>query len=287
MAGAGGYDVATTELHERALVTILGNAGFWGQHLYLVGGLVPRYLTIGSQSMPHVGSRDVDLAIVLAVDATQAGEYETLKRNLMDLGFRQAPLPEDPEFRWRRDVNGEDAVLEFLCDLEGEAAGRNVRLRSGAGSGFQALNVLGVRLIPEDHRVIEVEAERLDGGRSRIPVRIAGLASFTTLKVRAFVDRHQDKDAYDLVYTYLNAPGGPSGAGQAIAASAVAADGLVVDALATLRDRFSNPGNDAPVAYARFLAPPDDAEAVARLRNEAVEVVRRVLVALDRSTEAP
>ena len=46
-----------------ALVTVIGDAGFWGRSLYLVGGLVPRYL-VGAVAPPtpaHVGSRDVDL----------------------------------------------------------------------------------------------------------------------------------------------------------------------------------------------------------------------------------
>ena len=69
MRRAGDYDPAVTELCERALVTIIGNAGFWGRHLYLVGGLVPRYLAVApfGGGPLHVGSGDVDLAIVLAV----------------------------------------------------------------------------------------------------------------------------------------------------------------------------------------------------------------------------
>ena len=71
MTSAGDYDATVTELCERALVTVIGNAGFWGRRLYLVGGLVPRYLVApGSSAAPaHVGSRDVDLAVVLASSA--------------------------------------------------------------------------------------------------------------------------------------------------------------------------------------------------------------------------
>jgi hypothetical protein len=287
---AADYDERGTELCERAFVTVIGGAGFWGRSLYLVGGLVPRYL-VGAVVPPtpaHVGSRDVDLAVAFAVDGFDATGYETLERNLRDGGFRQAPNEGDPEFRWRRTVEGRDLVLEFLCDTDEVPEGRNFRPRSGAGSRFQAFNVAGVRLLPADHRLVEVEAERLDGGGlSRISIRVAGLATFVTLKIRAFVDRHHDKDAYDLVYTLLDYGDGPGGAGTAIAASPVIGDALVIDALERVRERFAEPGHDGPASYARFLGSGLGEDAVARLRNEAVEAVRIVLAAVERGTGTP
>lgn len=284
---ASDYDELGTELCERALVTVIGGAGFWGRSLYLVGGLAPRYL-VGPASPPtpaHVGSRDVDLAVAFAIDGFDAAGYETLERNLRDGGFTQAPNEGDPEFRWRRKVDGRDLVLEFLCDTDEVPEGRNFKPKSGAGSRFQAFNVTGVRLLPADNRLVEVEAERLDGaGLSRVPVRVAGLAPFVTLKIRAFLDRHHEKDAYDLVYTLLNYPDGPAGAGIAIATSPVVGDSLVVDALVRLRDRFADPANDGPVAYARFLGLGLGPDALARLRNEAVEAVRITLDQVDLST---
>ena len=70
MTELGDYDTNLTHLCERMLVTVIGNAGFWGRRLYLVGGLVPRYLcgSIPDGAPAHVGSRDVDLAVVLLVD---------------------------------------------------------------------------------------------------------------------------------------------------------------------------------------------------------------------------
>ena len=284
MTSAGDYDASVTELCERALVTVIGNAGFWGRHLYLVGGLVPRYLVApGSSAAPaHVGSRDVDLAVVLAVDSAAVGGYETLEKNLRDSGFRQAPGEGDPEFRWRREIDGQSLVLEFLCDTDEVPSGRNFKPRSGSGSRFQAFNVPGVHCVHADHHLVEIEAERLDaGGRSKVTVRVAGLMTFATLKIRAFVDRHHEKDVYDLVYTLLNHPDGPSGAGRAMASSAVANDPFVVGSIAILRERFADARNDAPAAYATFMGLTNDPEVAARLRNEAVETVRLTLEAFD------
>lgn len=289
MRRAGDYDPAITELCERALVTIIGNAGFWGRHLYLVGGLVPRYLAAApfDGGPSHVGSGDVDLAIVLAVTNEGGPVYETLERNLRDAGFRQAPNEGDPDFRWRRDIDGVSVAVEFLGASDEVAPSRSFRPRQGSGSKFQAFNVPGIRCLEADHRLVEIEAERLDsGGRSRVGVRVAGLLPYVALKITAFNDRHYGKDAYDLVFILLNYPGGVEEAGRIMASSAVVDDPFIVGALRLLRDRFADPGNDAPVAYASFLGVTDDPDALARLRNEAVETVRRTMEAFDAARDA-
>ena len=96
MTSAGDYDPTVTDLCERMLVTVIGNAGFWGRRLYLVVGLVPRYLHghAGGGASAHVGSRDVDLAVILMVDDPISKSYETLARNLRSSRWRPAsPAP--------------------------------------------------------------------------------------------------------------------------------------------------------------------------------------------------
>lgn len=134
-----------------------------------------------------------------------------------------------------------------------------------------------------DHKVVQISAERLDGGEAVAEVQVAGLVPFVVLKISAFVDRHHDKDAYDLTWSLLNHPGGPVGAGREMAASPVIADPFAVEALALLRDRFADARNDAPMAYAAFLDVTGDREMAARLRNEAVETVRLTLESFENS----
>ncbi len=282
MTPAGDYQNDITVLCERALVTVIGHAGFWAPNLYLVGGLVPRYLAASNPGAGgHVGSRDVDLAVVLAIDPAAAESYETLYLNLIESGFDQAPLEDDPDFRWRRTVSGHSIVLEFLGESGDVDPGRSFRPKSHAGSKFQAFNVPGVHLLALDHKIVEIEAERLDGGRAKVSVRIAGLTTFVALKVRAYRDRSSAKDAYDLIFVLLNHPAGPSGAGSEMARSAVAKDAFVLESLDLLRERFSHTANDGPFDYAGFLAPPGEPEARARLASEAVETVRITLAAFD------
>ena len=79
------------------------------------------------------------------------------------------------------------------------------------------------------------------------------------------------------MFTLLNYEGGPESAGRESAASPVAQHEQVIVAIGLLEERFREPGRDGPSAYASFLAPPDDEDQNARLRQEAVATVREFL----------
>ena len=99
----------------------------------------------------------------------------------------------------------------------------------------------------------------------------------------AFQDRHENKDAYDLVFCLLHFGDGPEAAGEAAARSPVARDDRVTEALELLGERFADAGQDGPTAYGTFLAEPGDDEDAARLRREAVATVRAFLAAFHAS----
>jgi hypothetical protein len=63
------YDDYITGLCERAQLTLLKCAGPWWERIFLVGGLVPRYLIseLPQFARPHVGTTDVDLVVGVAV----------------------------------------------------------------------------------------------------------------------------------------------------------------------------------------------------------------------------
>ena len=107
------------------------------------------------------------------------------------------------------------------------------------------------------------------------------------LKIFAFQDRHENKDAYDLVFTLLNHVAGPRAAGTAAAASPVARHPQVSQALTLLGERFADIAQDGPGAYAAFLADQGDQEENARLRREAVATARTFLEAFHKKAAAP
>lgn len=273
---ASDYDSVTTTRCERALVTLLGDLGPWRERVFLVGGLAPRYIVgqLPEGAPAHIGTTDVDLVIGLALGDDTPETYRTLETNL-----KRADFSAESSFRWTRLVDGIRVHVEFLCETSEVEAGRIFKPRGESlGSGLGAFNVRGAQLAASDFTEHEVEAERLDnGGQSTVTVRVCGLLPYVVLKILAFQDRHDNKDAYDLVFCVLNFGDGPESAGTHAANSSVVAHSQVADALHLLGERFVDADCDGPASYAAFLALPDDVESAARLRREAVAVVRGFL----------
>jgi hypothetical protein len=275
------YDESTTARCERALLTLLGDVGPWRERIYLAGGLAPKYLVgrLPQGVQAHVGTTDVDLIIGLALAGETSETYRTLQNNLEKAHFEQR----EPSFRWARDVDGVIVMVEFLCETNEVEAGRIFRPKGEyTGSKLGAFNVRGAQLARHDFIEHAIEGERLDGGgRSRVTLRVANVLPYTVLKIFAFQDRHENKDAYDLVFTLLNHEGGPRSSGRAAAVSTVAHHAQVIEALELLEERFRDVAQDGASAYASFLATADDEDEdeKARLRREAAATVRAFLTA--------
>lgn len=275
------YDEVTTARCERALVTLLGDIGPWSERIYLAGGLAPRYIvgSLPEGARPHVGTTDVDLVIGLALGDESPEAYRTLENNLKKAGFKA-----ESSFRWIKDVQGVNVIVEFLCETDQVEPGRIYKPKEeGTGSGLGAFNVRGAQLVTRDYLVRTIEAERLDGGGlSRVDVRVANILSYTVLKILAFQDRHENKDAYDLIYCLLNFGDGPHDAGRVAAESAILDEEQVSESLRLLAERFESVEHDGPHAYGAFLSESGDEDEAARLRQEAVAVVREFLRGLGR-----
>ncbi len=271
------YDERATARCERVLLTLLGDIGPWRERIFLAGGLAPRYLTwrLPEGARRHVGTLDVDLVIGVALGDDTPETYRTLQNNLERAGFKQG----EPSFRWSREVDGVTVLVEFLCETKEVEPGRIFKPRGeSAGANLGAFNVRGANLLKDDFIEVPIEGERLDGGgKSKVMARVANVLPYTVLKVLSFQDRHDDKDAYDLVFTLLNREGEPWKTGAAAASSPIAAKGEVMEAMELLGRRFADEEQDGPCAYAAFLKETDDPDEEARLKREAVATVRAFL----------
>jgi hypothetical protein len=225
-----------------------------------------------------VGTADVDLVLGLALGDDVPETYRTLRNNLEKSGFRQ----QQPSFRWSREVDGGMVLVEFLCETDKVAPGDIFQPKGeSAGAGFAAFNVRGAQLVRDDFVQVEIGGDRLGGGGgSRVSLRMANLMPFVVLKILAFQDRHDNKDAYDLVFTLLNYQGGPRVCGEVASKSAIIDHPLVKEAVGLLSERFADAKHDGPTAYAGFLAESDNDDQVARLRQEAVATIREFLTGL-------
>lgn len=266
-ATAAGYSQDHTLACERALVTLLRGFGTLKHTLRLVGGLVPRYLTPATRpDVPmHAGTSDVD--IVLNIQVLTAGEaYKTLAQQLKDRGFTRVTNEKGQasSWRWQRQVEEHEfVVVEFLRDA-------NEAMPAGSVSTVEdeRISALAIRHAGIVHRWFsecEITAELLDGGGiATETVRFADVVGFIVLKAIAYDERHENKDAADLVHVMRYA--GDIGWVAAQFAERIAVGqhvDAIEEALAALKRRFCDGEGveghlrDGPVSCGMFAHGPD------------------------------
>jgi hypothetical protein len=266
-ATAAGYSQDHTLACERALVTLLRGFGTLKHTLRLVGGLVPRYLTPAKPpDVPmHAGTSDVD--IVLNIQVLADGEaYKTLAQQLKDRGFTRVTNEkrQASSWRWQRQVKEHEfVVVEFLRDA-------NEALPAGSVSTVEdeKISALAIRHAGIEHEWFserEITAELLDGGGvATETVRFADVVGFIVLKAIAYDERHENKDAADLVHVMRYA--GDLGWVAAQFAERIAVGqhvDAIEEALAALHRRFCDGEGveghlrDGPVSCGMFAHGPD------------------------------
>ncbi|MET0106060.1 MAG: antitoxin [Sedimenticola sp.] len=199
---ADGYYPDVTEACERTLLTLLGAFGGLKTTLRLVGGLVPRYLTPEAPpDVPaHAGTSDVDVVLNLQIIAEGEG-YATLADQLKARGFERLKVAEEKvsSWQWKRQVGEHMSVVtEFLHDAGDNQPGR---VMSIDGERVSALSVKYAGIAHEWYEEREISAELLDDkGISTDTIRFADVPAFVILKALALADRHENKDAADLIH---------------------------------------------------------------------------------------
>ncbi len=263
---AAGYSPDHTLACERALITLLRGFGTLKDSLRLVGGLVPRYLTPEQPpDVPaHAGTTDVDL--VLNIQLLAKGEaYKTLKAQLKDRGFERAPNDEGvpTSWRWRRKTGDNSyVVVDFLRDAGDDFPGGVTEVE---GEKISALAVPHAGIVHDWYEERDVTADLLDGaGVATERVRFADRVSFIILKALAFDQRHENKDAGDLIHV-LQYAGDIEETAQQFRARLASKqhDEAIHKAVAALETRFCGTADveghlrDGPISYARFRHGPD------------------------------
>jgi len=259
---AAGYEKQVTENCERLLVTLIRNLGPWKKSIYLVGGLTPRYLvTKPPPGKEHAGTGDVDVVVEQQVLA-DTDAYRTLEENLKKMGFERAKNDKGQPQSWRwqaKTDSGSSIILEFLAD-DPERGGGKVAPLPEQGGNISALNVPHASLVFDHFEEKEIVADMLgDKGVATEKVRHADIVGFTCLKAYALTDRHEGKDAHDIVYCLEHTEGGTAAAAEKFKQALQGKHAAVVkEVLAILRKHFVTDGKaegyrkDGAVALARF-----------------------------------
>lgn len=257
------YDPLVTKLCRRAQLTLLSCAGPWQDRVYLAGGLVPRYLI---KELPHgvpahVGTTDVDFVVGIAIVGDSDSEpYRTLENNIRAAGFRQCVDDEGraQSFRWQIRIDGFPVTVEFMGEDPERPAGRVFSPKQQrTGQKLGVFNARGARLCAVDHVVVPIRGRLANGDESFADMRVAALAPFLMLKSYALHERTKLKDAYDIVFTIANWPGGPEAAAGVVLQSPIISEQDVQESLALLREHFGHERLDGPGNYSAFLADPD------------------------------
>lgn len=286
---ASGYENEVTENCERVLVTLLRGLGPWKDSVYLVGGLTPRYL-IGARPPkvpPHAGTGDVDIVVELQMLA-DTDAYHSLEENFKKLGFERGENVKGEKVSWRwqaKTDSGATIILELLAD-DPELGGGKVQPLPTEGN-ISALNIPYSSMVFDQYEVKDISAQLLgDDGIATETIRHADIVSFTCLKSYALDQRHERKDAHDLVYCLEHFEGGPEAAAKAFQG---ARDGKhkepIEAALQILRKRFADDENaegyrkDGPVAVAKFELGEDAETREARILRQrgAADLIMRLL----------
>jgi hypothetical protein len=233
------------------LATLLGD--FLDQFV-VVGGLVPSLLISGESlpdnEDPHVGTRDLDLGLALAL--LDAHRYENLTERLRTAGFEPDTNEQGNRTfqRWKIEPSSHIKItIDFLIppSLAGDKGGQIRHIEED----FAAIITPGLHLAFEDRETITLSDITIFGERATREIQVCGPGAYVVLKALAFGTRGENKDAYDLYYVIRNY-------GQGIDDVYERLEPLLNDpdaqrGLDILRRDFFEPDNLGPMRAAAFL----------------------------------
>lgn len=237
------YDPHHAALAESAFLTVWAGLGQWHGDLVLVGGMVPKYLCgdlTSARTLPRPATLDVDLGIALGADS---GQYGNLLWELRGQGFKQSAI--NPS-RLEKKIGDITVPLDFLAEHPVYTTG------TAQVESITANLMPGVDRALATARRVTIAGVDLHGAEQNLSARICEVGPFLALKLRAFGDRQQPKDAFDILYTILHYDGGIDTAIAAFAEETRVGNTACPDALRALRKHFTSETSPGPVTACRM-----------------------------------
>jgi hypothetical protein len=218
------------------LIEVLTILGKDLDNLAVVGGWVPE---LAFPNKGHIGSLDVDLA--LDARKLQPKAYESIRKKLVDAGYRQSP--EVPN-RFFRHFPGTSLTVKIDL-VTGEFPDMAIE---GTHIQIQELAVCklrGIDLVFAFPQEVAVEGVLPDGGHNRVTARLPTIAAFLCIKAITLNERMKTKDAYDIYFCVDHYPGGY----KALASEFLGKldNKLIAEGIAILRDKFARLDSIGPV----------------------------------------
>lgn len=232
------------------VATVLGNLL---EDLVIVGGLVPTLLidqeSLSAGAEPHVGTRDLDLGLALAL--LEEGRYHEVAQRLRQAGFSQDLNERGNPTRQRWKVGSPARVtVDFLIQpsLPSDRAGRVRDIEPD----LAAFITPGLHLAFRDREQVTLSGPTILGEQATRQVWVCGPGAYVVLKALAVKGRGKFKDAYDLYYFVRNYGGGV--ADVAARLKPLLDDETAREAVDILQEEFLAEDRIGPVRVALFLS---------------------------------
>ncbi len=270
---ASEYSESKIKACHSVLVQLVHILGDFVDDMAIVGGWVPALL-IPNAAEEHIGSMDVDVALnglTISEDA-----YSTINKILTRHGYRQNEAA-NALFKYFKDVTieGQDYIVEvdLLTGEYGGETGKNRRHEPIQDA--KALKARGADLVFDRTETIVVSGD-LPGnaGKDTVKCKIAGIVPFIVMKGIVIARRLKEKDAYDLDFVLRNYPGSIKAIAELMATDLE--NGLVVEALSNIEQKFETVDHWGPIAVADFREISDESEHE-RVKRRAFESVQNLL----------
>lgn len=268
----GEYSADAMDLPQRALLTTWDCLAAYREDLVLVGGLAIRHLTqTPEDGMPGPVTLDVDFGISIAASS---GMYGSIRETLAGHGFDWA------EKRFVRKFGEMNLYLDLLTD-DGASDQGSVVVDDSLPVGV----VPGITRALERNRFIEISGTTLLGVSQTEHIRVAEVGPLLVLKLNAFggpVGRKANKDVHDVLYLAMNYLDGPEKAVEAFQEEKRAENRGMPHALHALKNYFSGPDSQGPMACAAFRLnnrhmDPELREESERIRQQCVTLAEALL----------
>ena len=253
------------------LLTVLGD---YRDHIVLVGGWVPYFLS-GTGRSEHTGSTDIDLALDMRTIPEEV--YSTILELLRERGYNQS---DKQPFIFNRTVmteSGHEVTVEVDL-LAGEYGGTGRSHRTQRVQDVRPRKARGCDLAFDDPLCVSVKARMPNGAVNEVGVRVARVVPYLTMKGIVLHSRLKEKDAYDVYFTVRHYDGGIEELAKALRPHI--SNKVVLEGLSKIRAKFKDVDSLGPVNVAEFMevSDPDERE---RIIRDAFERVAGLLDALN------
>ena len=246
-----GYDSTQSALVRATCLYIATKLGDLLDEIVVVGGLAP-YLLVDQDDLPagsdsHVGTMDLDMGLALAI--LNEERYRDLGVRLRDAGFKAAVNDEgNLRFQTWTAPAPLPVRVDFLIPPTDDAAEGGTVLHFE--SDLAAIVTPGLDLAFKDRRLKELSGRIPSGAWASRNIPVCGPGAFTVLKVLAFGNRTENKDAYDLFYVWRGV-----GLDDVVASlNSLEPSSYIEDALAVIERDFCTHDAPGPTGAAQFVA---------------------------------